>query len=144
MRIPSYTAGIIQVKAYRILQAKTSLCLKDHNLNPGLWLMLGVVAEARDGIRLAGVASALHVKAPLVTVMADELMKLHLINRIPHHQDNRAKLLVLTPKGRQFVKIVEADLTVMLSKLLGNISDAQMKAYREVLEAIIENSKAVD
>jgi hypothetical protein len=53
MKLPTYITGIIQTRAYAVLREAVYDVLSKHNLTPSLWSMLGVIVEARDGIRQA-------------------------------------------------------------------------------------------
>jgi DNA-binding MarR family transcriptional regulator len=141
MNMPSYMSGSIFMKAYRTLRMRVATRLQAHELTPTMWSLLGVVISARDGIRLSEVAHVLEVKAPLVTMLSHKLIDRGYIKRIPHHIDKRAKLLVITPKGKAFMKTVEADLSDELSRLLDGVSDDDLHAYQHVLDAIIKNSQ---
>lgn len=139
MNIATYIGGPIQTKAYRILRARVYACLEQYNLNPTSWALLGLIYSATDGIRLAEAARILGVKAPLITALADDLSVQKRIKRIPHHLDQRAKLLVITAPGKKVVKVVEADLADQLSKLLKGVTSKDMATYHKVLQTIITN-----
>lgn len=139
MNIPSYISGTIFMKANRILRGEVYSCLEKYDLTVTAWSLLGIVATERDGTRLAEAAKRLGVKAPLITVMADDFIERKFINRIPHHTDGRAKLLVITPAGKRFVSRVEDELHKTLVKLLNGADDQDLAGYQKVLETIIKN-----
>lgn len=139
MNIPTYLSGQIQSKAYRVLRIHVTDSLAQYDLNPTQWSLLGVVFEARDGIRLAKVAHILGVKAPLITNMAKELIRRGLIKKVDHHSDARAKLLVIELKGKLVIERVEAALRQELGSLLKGVSQEDLNSYQKVLEAIIKN-----
>ena len=142
MNIPSYLGGLIQTKAYRVLQGNLFACLQPYDLNPTQWFMVGILTEATEGIRLNEMSELLGVKAPLVTALADDLITKGLITRNPHHSDGRAKLLLITENGRQLASIVEKDLNATQATLLAGLSTQDLATYQRVLETIIANSKA--
>jgi DNA-binding MarR family transcriptional regulator len=139
MNLPSYLSGAIFTKAYRVLRNHVIICLARYELTPTTWSLLGIVVTAQDGIRLKEVASKLGVKAPLVTMMAHGLIERELITRIPHPIDKRAKLLVMTQKGKRFVKAVENELSTELSYLLRGLTEDDLDTYKRVLDTIISN-----
>lgn len=141
MNIPSYVSGTIYVAAYRTLRGRIAACLQRYSLTPTTWSLLGVVIEARDGIRLNEVARVLGVKAPLVTMLANELIDRGIINRIPHHIDKRAKLLVITSKGKKFIAAVERDMEKELKYLLNGVTEDELAAYKKVLDTIVANGE---
>jgi DNA-binding MarR family transcriptional regulator len=142
MNIPSYVSGTIYVTAYRTLRGRIAACLQRFDLTPTTWSLLGIVMQARDGVRLNEVARILSVKAPLVTMLANELIDKGIVNRIPHHIDKRAKLLVMTPKGKKFVSSVEREMDKELKYLLSGVTEHELQAYKKVLDTIIKNGES--
>lgn len=139
MNLPTYVAGNVQAKAYRVLREHVYGVLTKYDLTPTYWSMLGIIIEARDGVRQAEIARLLHVKAPLVTNMAKELESLGLIKSVQNQFDARAKLLAVTPEGKKFAKTVEATLNHTLKKLLNGVTEQELKTYHKVLTTIIAN-----
>lgn len=138
---PLYAAGILQTKAYRILQARVNDCLQMYGLNHGQWVLLGVVADAEKGIRLNATAKLLGVKAPLVTAMANTLIAEGYLERLEHQHDRRAKLLLVSGKGNQLLQKVQQDLRSVLNKLLDGLSSEELETYHKVLMTIIANAE---
>jgi DNA-binding MarR family transcriptional regulator len=142
MNVPSYRSSILLTRAYRVLRAHVYDCLEEFELNPTEWSLIGTVYESKDGVRLSQVAASLGVKAPLITLLVDNLVKRDILKRISNPVDARAKLLVITPSGKSLVKTVERSLNKALLPLLGGLSEQDMLAYQKVLEAIIKNENA--
>jgi MarR family transcriptional regulator for hemolysin len=138
-RVRSYQMSLLLTRAYRILRAEVYRCLDEYELNPTQWSLLGLVVEARDGIRQSEVASALGVKAPLVTMLVDKLAARELMVRIPNPVDTRSKLLVITPRGKTLVKTIETALVGHLLPLVEEVSEENMQAFRMVLGTIVKN-----
>jgi len=139
MTVPSFEAAILQTKAYRILQQHVAACLERQGINMTQWIMLGMLLQRPDGMRLTRIANAIGVKAPLVTMIAGDLVERGLLSRVDHPTDARAKLLILTPKGRHFVDKVEAELTGLLQELLRGVTSQELETYQKVLATIIQN-----
>ena len=140
MNIPTYLSGALFMKAYRLLRFNVTTCLNNFNINPTSWVLLGIIRETKDGIRLAEVAHIMNVKAPLVTTLVQDLIAKDLIELLPHHTDKRVKLLLLTPTGKIFIKKVEAALEKSLRDILAGTTDTELAAFETVLEAIVRNS----
>jgi DNA-binding MarR family transcriptional regulator len=139
MSLPTYLVGPVQTKAYAILRANVYGVLEHYELTPSHWAMLGVVLEARDGIRQSEIARALNVKPPLITIMVSSLQKKDIIKSVPNPFDTRSKLVIVTPTGKKFIKNIEAELHGTLSELLVGLTEDDLKAYYRVLETIISN-----
>ncbi|HVX23895.1 MAG TPA: MarR family transcriptional regulator [Candidatus Saccharimonadales bacterium] len=136
---PTYITGTIQAQAYRVLREHVYSVLQRYDLTPTYWSMLGIITQARDGVRQVDIANGLKVKAPLVTGMAQELSARGLIQSARNQFDGRAKLLALTPAGRKLVKAVEQELDGHLRQLLTGITDEEILTYHKVLQAIVSN-----
>lgn len=140
MNLPTYKSGLLQVKAYRILQLRVTNTLAKFGLSTNEWAILGYLSENKDGKRLSEFASLLQVEAPFITALSETLEKKKLVVRHPHPQDKRAKLLFLTTAGRSLVPQVESSIREKLSNLLQGVSAEELRSYQKVLEAIISNS----
>ena len=143
MKLPTYITGTVQAKAYRLLRERVYGVLMQYGLTPTYWSMLGIIIEARDGVRQAEIARQLHVKAPLITAMAHDLQKQGLIQSVQNQFDARAKLLALTPKGKKHVKVVELELRKTLDQLLAGLTEKELITYHKVLTTIITNDEAI-
>ncbi len=143
MNLPTYVTGTVQMKAHRLLREHTYNVLNEYDLTPTYWSMLGIIAEARDGVRQADIAYTLHVKAPLITTMARQLQERDIVQSVQNQFDARAKLLAITPSGKKFVKTVEASLYQMLYKLLAGLTEHDLEAYYKVLQTIISNDASL-
>jgi DNA-binding MarR family transcriptional regulator len=140
MTQPTYISGLLFSRAYSLVRARTVHVLEDYQLNLSYWAVLGATLNSTEGIRLATVAKGMGVKAPLVTVLADDLIKLGLIDRVPHHTDKRAKLLIATAKGRKLGQAVEASLVQTIGQLMKGVSPSDTKKFQATLETIIDNA----
>lgn len=140
MNLHTYVNGTIQARSYRLLRQQVAGVLDVYNLNTTYWAMLGIIYEAKDGIRQTDVAEALQVKPPMVTVMARELVKQGYIISVTNQFDARAKLLKTSAIGNKFVKQVETHMSKMLDTVLQGLTEADMAVYHKVLKTIIANS----
>ena len=144
MNIPSYLSGALFMKAYRLLRGNVTVCLSTYDINPTGWVILGIIRETKDGIRLVEVANSMNVKAPLVTTLVQDLIAKDLIELLPHRTDKRVKLLMLTNYGKQFMKKVEIAMEKSLSGILAGVTDKDLAGFETVLEAIVRNSTDTD
>jgi len=140
MNIPTYLSGLLQVKAYRVLQMMAQEVLQHFDLKPTQWSIMGQLYANKAGLRAADVAEALGVEGALVTMMVQELVKRDLIAKTAHINDGRARMLKLTLKGRAVVDHIERVLNANLKQLLHGVTSDDLLAYQRVLETIIANS----
>lgn len=139
MNLPTYITGSTQTKAYRVLREHVRSVLREYELTPTHWSMLGIILQAKTGVRPVDIANSLHVKAPLVTAMAQSLEERGLVKSVQNQFDARAKLLAVTPRGKRFVKNVDTALSELLGQLLKGLTESELTAYRKVLTTIISN-----
>jgi DNA-binding MarR family transcriptional regulator len=138
MNMPTYHSSILQIKAYRTLQARVNGVLGKFGLNSSQWSILGQIYE-RAGLRFSDVAALLGVEPALITMMTEPLLDQGLVQKVPHSSDKRSKILVITDSGRQRVKEVEQLLQSTLEPLLSGASKSELSAYQRVLETIVQN-----
>jgi DNA-binding MarR family transcriptional regulator len=142
MNMPTYIAGTLQTRAYAILRKHVYDVLDTDDITPSHWSMLGIIVEARDGIRQSEVAKAMSVKPPLITVMVRYLEGMGLVQTVSNQFDARAKLLSVTPEGKKFIKQTDLALRKQLNRLLTGLTDNDLAAYQKVLTTVIANDKA--
>ena len=141
MSIPTYMSGILFTKAHKAVRSRIFDLLEKYDLNPTYWSILSATVQADDGIRSSRLADLIGVKAPLITMIANDLIEKDLITRKPHHSDGRAKLLVATPKGKKLAIQIEQELSEAINQLLYGLSSADILAFQKTLETIIENAE---
>ncbi|MDB5184720.1 MAG: MarR family transcriptional regulator [Candidatus Saccharibacteria bacterium] len=137
----TYQSGLLFTQAHKAVRVHIYRILEQYGLNPSYWALLSAAVNSEEGIRLASVARLMDVKAPLITVLADDLLEMGLINRVPHHTDKRAKLLVATAKGKKLSTEIESLLSNEISLLMDGVTPADAQAFQRTLEAIISNAR---
>lgn len=141
MTQPTYSSGLLFTRAHTLVRQRIYSVLEKYDLNPTYWAVLGATARAEEGIRLVKVAEQIGMTPAMITIMANELIEKGLINRVPHHSDKRAKLLVLTAMGRSVANNVEKELQGEIACLLHGLKPAEISAFQKTLETIIENAQ---
>ena len=141
MNSPTYLGGALFMKAYRLLRTGVAESLEQYSLTPTLWILLGVVKAAPQGVRKSEIAAIMNVKAPLITILTQQLVERDLITSDVHVTDKRAKVLVLTKEGMKFTDEVETSVSELLKKVLNGATSSDMEAFRKVLAIIVQNSK---
>lgn len=140
MTTSSYQSGILFTQAHRLVRQRIVDTLATHNITFTGWSLLSVVLQAKDGIRLSSVAASLHVKAPLITMESATLIDEGLLVRMPHQTDSRAKLLLITPKGKKLLEVIETETTKQIEQLLTGLTANEIKVFQKTLTVIIQNS----
>ena len=141
--LPSYKKANLQMVAYRRIQTAVSTLLKRFHLNTTQWIMLGLMSESKNGLRVTDMARALQVEMPLITTTAQSLISAGLMNSEAHSRDKRAKMLMLTPKGKERVSEVEAYLRNGLEKIEKDVDPKELNVYFKMLQKIASNASSV-
>lgn len=136
--IRAYKAGLMQGKAYRVLNAHLTKALLHYDLAIPEWKLLGQLAEYGD-MKLAKLADHLSVEAPLVTALVDRLEKKGFVKRTNDIQDKRAKVISATNKGLKLIEEIEPHVKDAMRVLLKGVPHDDILAYLRVLEAIVKN-----
>ncbi len=138
--LTTYNMGLVQAKAYRILQQRTNAILEPHNITAIDWALLGLLHEAGSkGLRFAEVADSLGVEPPFVTSLVDGLKNKKHIDLVGLDADRRVKILVITAEGNKFVNKTEKMLRVKMRYLMKGIDIKDILTYRRVLLGIAKN-----
>jgi DNA-binding MarR family transcriptional regulator len=137
----SYQNGLLFTQTHSVVRDCIYDVLSKHDLTPSHWSILIITDAAAEGIRLSHVAQQMNVKAPLVTVLVDSLIRKELIRRLPHHSDGRAKLLVLTPQGSKVVNKLGQEIEDEIKKLTNGISVRDLNIFEKTLQSILENAQ---
>lgn len=134
--LTTYQAVVLQSRAHRAIKTHLTGSLKVHGVTMMQWSILGLVADAgQDGMRISDLAHALDTSLAFITTSVNVLEAKGFVQRAGHSQDNRAKLVRLTPEFMPKVASIEADLgQKQQNNLYADIDEKDMAAYFRVLE----------
>lgn len=137
----TYSLGMLQSSAYRILIRETNLALKPFRITATEWAVLGLIYEHKE--MLPGIiAKQLGVEASFVTHMTRRLKERLFISEKRNTEDNRKRCIVLTATGSAFVVKVEETLRVSLAPLVHGVAPQDLAGYIAILQAIQKNAEA--
>jgi DNA-binding MarR family transcriptional regulator len=136
----TYTAGLLQARAYKILKERTSVVLAPLGISTTEWAFLGLLMD-HGSMRPKQVAEEIGVEAPFVTVMVAHLKKSGWVEEDSDMKDSRAKILSITAKGKSFVQKTEVRVRNEMRPLVQGTAIGDLLGYLSVLESIIKNSK---
>lgn len=134
-----YQSGILQGKAYRILQDSLNDVLSSYNLSIPEWKVLGLIFD-NENTNTGEISTTLFVEPPLTTRILNSLQKNSFIKKKVHKEDKRITTLVITEKGKETIKELENKVGEGLAKLLKGVTREQLNTYKEVMEIIVKNS----
>lgn len=110
-----------------------------HELNPMQFFALRSLTEPTP---MGQLAEQLHCDRSHVTGVADELERRGAVERRPHPDDRRVKLLVLTSTGEALRDRVEAGLLARLP-VVGGLDDDQQRQLRDLLATVVASAPPV-
>jgi DNA-binding MarR family transcriptional regulator len=133
-------AEILELLMTVMGRLRTSLqdVVATHELNPMQFFALRALTEPTP---MSQLAEQLHCDRSHVTGVADELEGRGALERRPHPDDRRSKLLVLTPVGERLRDEVEAALLAHLPVVAG-LADAEQRQLRDLLAEVVASEPA--
>jgi DNA-binding MarR family transcriptional regulator len=143
MDLSSYERGLLFSQAHTAVRQRIYDVLENYELTPSTWAVLGIANRSPEGVRLANVARQMNVKAPLITMLTNDMIEKNLIKRVPHHFDGRAKLLIPTLKGKQLASVIEDLLNKEIESLMQGVSEQDSEAFQKALQTILDNASKV-
>lgn len=129
---PTYTAGLAQARAYRLLQFNFNRVLRPFDVTMSEWAMLGCIYDAGE-LRLADLAEVMDIKPPQVSVMTEKLITKSLIKTVVDEGDNRSRIVSLTKAGSELVPRAEAEARSFMRQYMQGISPTDLLAYLRVI-----------
>jgi len=87
-------------------------------------------------ITLKQLADVTGSDAPAITVAVNDLENRGLVERYPHPENRRAKLVSLTPAGRRLVELVRRTIYADAPPAIQNLSKTDLAHLRRILERI--------
>ena len=116
-------------------------------LTDATWRPLLHLQLLGDGTRQKDLAASVSIEGPSLVRLLDTLVAKGLIERSEDGTDRRAKLLRLTPDGRQVVARIREILTSVENELLSPFDDdeiAQVAAFMQRLETTVNDLRRRD
>lgn len=133
--ITTYQSGVVQAKAYRMLNAYFTKCLKPHGLTSMQWFIIGLIHDAgEEGISMSELAEKLGSTLPTLAEATAVLELKGWLVKATHAHDGRARVLTVAPDRRATCDVIEDDLREQLRKnIYSKISRKELVAYINVL-----------
>lgn len=137
----TYRIGLLQAKAYRILNKRIDSLLSHTAITSCQWAILGLAYDNnKQGVGHKEMARLMGITAPSLTEMLVSLEKQNYVEYSKDIRDARAKLVHITKKGEGYVEKMEKVLRRGMKPLLKDSSLPDLAGYISVLESIIENT----
>lgn len=109
--------------------------LVSYGISEACAVPLLMIGRLGDGVHQVEVAHASGMESPSLVRLLNQLCSAGYVCRSEDRQDRRAKALSLTPRGRELVQAVEAQLVRLRHEVLADIAEADLEAALRVLRA---------
>jgi MarR family transcriptional regulator, transcriptional regulator for hemolysin len=136
-RIPTGRAafGALLSRTYRQWRRAADLRLQPFDLTEATWLPLVRISRAAEPPRQKDLAASLFVDNSSVVRLLDNLEAAGLVER-KEGEDRRAKVIMLTPRGRAIAEKVEVVARKVRTDALAGLSEKDIETTMRVLEHV--------
>lgn len=100
--------------------------------------------QDRHGVRVGGVAKALHVTSAFIATETGRLARLGLLSKSPNPKDRRGILLVLTPRGQAALVKLGPEIRAVNDDFFKPLDRAGFQALASTAAALVESSSRVE
>ncbi len=135
-----YESGLIQGRAYRVLEHHLSITLKKFDLLIPEWKLLGTISTQRT-IQPAQMAPLLGVSRPFITNLINSLIEKKLLESTIHKEDKRFQNISPTKKAEKLLTKIEDKVGVLINSLFEGLTVEERTVYMKVLMKIIINGE---
>jgi DNA-binding MarR family transcriptional regulator len=135
--IKSYQTMLTVNQSQQSLKRMLSVCLTKYNLNMMQWLVIGVLLDGPQ--KPMTIAKKIGVSSPYITITLNEINKLGFITKSTYEDDGRARIIVISPKGKILAQQIEEKLMCCIQREMGDISNEELSSFFEVSSYIAKN-----
>jgi MarR family transcriptional regulator, organic hydroperoxide resistance regulator len=100
--------------------------------------------QDRHGVRVGGVAKALHVTSAFIATETGRLARLGLLSKSPNPKDRRGILLALTPRGQAALVKLGPEIRAVNDDFFKPLDHAGFQALASTAAALVESSSRVE
>lgn len=114
-----------------------------HGLSDATAHPLIIIGRMDEEPRQNVLAEAVGIEGPSLVRLVDQLAAAGLVVRREDPSDRRAKVLGLTPRGRQVFEQIEAELSTLRARVFAEIDGADLEASLRVFAALQRHGREV-
>lgn len=100
--------------------------------------------QDRHGVRVGGVAKALHVTSAFIATETGRLARLGLLSKSPNPKDRRGILLALTPRGQAALVKLGPEIRAVNDDFFKPLDRAAFQVLASTAAALVESSSRVE
>src|SRR6266853_1575480 len=135
---PQEEALLSVVRTSDQLQIRSARLLREHGLTPSQYNVLRILRGEGKPLPILEIASRTVTVVPGITGLIDRLEKSGFVNRVRCERDRRVIYVALTDHGNRTLAELDEPIVAMNRKLLGHLSQAELKELIRLLEKVRE------
>lgn len=141
---PEQEAALSVMRTSDQLQIRLARLLREHNLTPSQYNILRILRGEGKPLPILEIASRTITIVPGITGLIDRLEQAGFVNRLRCEKDRRIIYVALTDQGITTLAALDDPLVALHEKLLGHLSQADLKKLIRLLEKVREPLNEAD
>ena len=126
------------------LQIRFARMFREHGLTPSQYNVLRILRGEGQPLPILEIASRTIAVVPGITGLIDRLEQAGFVNRVRCERDRRVIYVALTDHGTRTLAALDEPLLALHRKLLGHLSQAELKELIRLLERVREPLNGMD
>ena len=135
---PEQEAALSILRTNDQLQIRFARLLREYGLTPSQYNILHILRGEGKPLPILEIASRTITVVPGITGLIDRLEQAGFVNRLRCDKDRRVIHVALTDQGTTVLATLDEPLTALHRKLLGHLSQADLKKLIRLLEKVRE------
>ena len=135
---PEQEAALGILRTSDQLQIRFSRLFRKHGLTPSQYNVLRILRGEGKPLPILEIASRTIAVVPGITGLIDRLEQAGFVNRLRCEKDRRIIYVALTDQGMTTLAAVDEPLVALHHKLVGHLSQAELKELIRLLEKVRE------
>jgi DNA-binding MarR family transcriptional regulator len=141
---PEQEAALSVVRTSDQLQIRFARLFREYGLTPSQYNVLRILRGEGKPLPILEVASRTVTVVPGITGLIDRLEQAGFVNRVRCEKDRRVIYVALTDHGTKTLAVLDEPLLALHRKLLGHLSQGDLKDLIRLLEKVREPWAGVD
>src|SRR5205085_11932152 len=129
-------AALSVVRTSDQLQIRFARLLRQHGLTPSQYNVLRILRGEGKPLPILEIASRTITVVPGITGLIDRLEQAGFVNRVRCEKDRRVIYVALADQGTTMLAALDEPLAALHQKLLGHLSQAELKELIRLLEKV--------
>lgn len=125
--------GLLLFYPYRAMEDRVRARLAEHGYEVTTAQGRVFARIGPDGTRLSDLAAQAQITKPTAGFIVDQLERAGLVERVPDPTDGRARLVVITDKGRETIPVAAAEVAAIEAEWTAHVGERRMAELRRTL-----------